>query len=102
MWKNEKNRQQVEAILANGDIDLFGMTIASTPDEVTWVVACTCTPSMGFLSALRAAWYHLEASRAVTPLPIMAPSEPMPKLRRKPRLVNWMDFSPIKKRSFRL
>jgi hypothetical protein len=33
MWENEKNRQQAEAILANGDIDLFGMPIATTPDE---------------------------------------------------------------------
>jgi hypothetical protein len=33
MWEKEKNRQQAEAILANGDIDLFGMPIATTPDE---------------------------------------------------------------------
>jgi hypothetical protein len=33
MWKNEKNRQQIEAKLATGDIDLFGMPISSTPDR---------------------------------------------------------------------
>jgi hypothetical protein len=33
MWKNDKDRQQIEAILANGDIDLFGMTIATTPEK---------------------------------------------------------------------
>jgi hypothetical protein len=33
MWKNEKTRQQIEAILASGDVDLFGMPISSTPDR---------------------------------------------------------------------
>jgi hypothetical protein len=56
MWENEKNRQQVEAILANGDIELFGMTIATTPDEEKalsdyqqWIdLALTYNPNTSF------------------------------------------------------
>jgi hypothetical protein len=56
MWQNEKNRQHVEAILANGDIDLFGMTIAATPDEEKafsdyqqWIdLALTYNPNTSF------------------------------------------------------
>jgi hypothetical protein len=33
MWENGDSRQQVEAILANGDIDLFGMPVATTPSR---------------------------------------------------------------------
>jgi hypothetical protein len=33
MWENSESRQQVEAILANGDIDLLGMPVATTPNR---------------------------------------------------------------------
>jgi hypothetical protein len=33
MWESEKNRQQVETALAKGNVDLFGMPVATTPNK---------------------------------------------------------------------
>jgi hypothetical protein len=33
LWDDENKKRNIEAILANGDVDLFGMTVASHPED---------------------------------------------------------------------